>query len=59
MKNTNPGENTGFLYLDLNTIQYVKDGSGSNLLSSSITLDNKQANGYTIGVPGFHCHIHD
>ncbi|KAH0545339.1 hypothetical protein FGG08_000638 [Glutinoglossum americanum] len=58
-KDTDPGENTGFLHLDLNTTQYVKDGSGGNLLSSSIALDDEQADGCTIGVPGFHHHIRD
>ncbi|KAH0542465.1 hypothetical protein FGG08_003136 [Glutinoglossum americanum] len=58
-KDTDPGENTGFLHLDLNTAQYVKDGSGGNLLSSSIALDDEQADGCTVGVPGFHRHIHD
>ncbi|KAI9769555.1 MAG: hypothetical protein M1840_004033 [Geoglossum simile] len=58
-KDTDPGENTGFLHLDLNTTQYVKDGSGGNLLSSSIAIDDEQPDGCTIVVLGFHHHIHD
>ncbi|KAI9770494.1 MAG: hypothetical protein M1839_003175 [Geoglossum umbratile] len=58
-KDTDPGENTGFLHLDLNTTQYVKDGSGGNLLSSSIAIDDEQPDGCTIVVPGFHHHIHE
>ncbi|KAI9777789.1 MAG: hypothetical protein M1839_008584 [Geoglossum umbratile] len=58
-KDTDPGENTGFLHLDLNTTQYVKDGSGGNLLSSSIAIDDEQPDGCTIVVPGFHHQIHE
>ncbi|KAI9767361.1 MAG: hypothetical protein M1840_005771 [Geoglossum simile] len=46
-KDTDARENTGFLHLDLNTTQYVKDSSGSNLLSSSIALGDEQADGCT------------
>ncbi|KAH0537122.1 hypothetical protein FGG08_006055 [Glutinoglossum americanum] len=51
------GETTGFLHLDLNTSKFVQDGSGGNLLSSSMSLDDEEADGCTVVVPGFHRHI--
>lgn len=56
-KDTDPGESTGFLHLDLNVGRYIQDGSGGNLLSSSISLDDETPNGCTVVVPGFHKHI--
>ncbi|KAI9765327.1 MAG: hypothetical protein M1839_005527 [Geoglossum umbratile] len=51
------GETTGFLHLDLNTSKFVQDGSGGNLLGSSMSLDDEEADGCTMVVPGFHRHI--
>ncbi|KAI9774031.1 MAG: hypothetical protein M1839_001916 [Geoglossum umbratile] len=50
------GETTGLLHLDLNTSKFVQDGSGGNLLSSSMSLDNEESDGCTMVVPGFHRH---
>jgi hypothetical protein len=58
-KDTDPGERTGFLHLDLNVGRFVADGSGGNLLSSSVALDDETPNGCTVVVPGFHRHIHE
>ena len=56
-KDTDPGESTGFLHLDLNVGRYVQDGSGGSLLSSSLSLDDETPHGCTVVVPGFHKHI--
>ncbi|KAI9868974.1 MAG: hypothetical protein M1813_002797 [Trichoglossum hirsutum] len=52
IKDTDSEENTEFLHLDLNTTQYVKDGSGSNLLSSSIAIDDEQLDGWSSSAVG-------
>lgn len=58
-KDTDPGESTGFLHLDLNVARFLEDGSGGSMLSSSIALDDETADGCTVVVPGFHHHIRD
>jgi hypothetical protein len=58
-KDTNPGESTGFLHLDLNVERFVKDGSGGCLISTSVALDDETTEGCTVVVPGFHEHIHE
>lgn len=56
-KDTVPGESTGFLHLDLNVGRFIQDGSGGNMLSSSVSLDDETPQGCTVVVPGFHKHI--
>ena len=56
-KDTDPGESTGFLHLDLNAARFMQDGSGGSLISSSISLDDESDDNCTLVVPGFHKHI--
>jgi hypothetical protein len=50
-------EPTGFLHLDLDINAYEKDRRGGNRLTSSLSLDNEEADGCTVVVKGFHNHL--
>ena len=57
-KNTGKkGEATGFLHMDLNLEAYLRDGSGGNRLTSSVSIDDEDELGCTVAVKGFHHHI--
>ena len=51
------GEATGFLHLDLDLEAYLANGQGGSRLTSSLSLDDEEADGCTVLVKGFHHHI--
>ena len=53
----NDGEATGFLHMDLNLEAYLRDGSGGNRLTSSVSIDDGDELGCTVVVKGFHHHV--
>jgi hypothetical protein len=66
-KDASPGEQTGFLHLDINVGTYLKSFPASHmsinpacpfpLVSSSLSLDNEDSTGCTLAVPYFQLHI--
>jgi hypothetical protein len=56
-KDTDSGENTGFLHLDLNVGKFLEDGGTGGLVSSSLSLDDEDELGCTVVVKGFHRHM--
>ncbi|KAI9853587.1 MAG: hypothetical protein M1824_001080 [Vezdaea acicularis] len=58
-KNTENGENTEFLHLDINLKNFIDHGIGANLIGTSISLRNEDEHGCTVIVPGFHKHIRE
>jgi hypothetical protein len=49
-----PGDKTKFLHFDLDVDQYISDGIGGCMLSSSVSFLPESSKGSTVVVPGFH-----
>lgn len=54
VKDTTPGEKTGFRHLDLNVRQCVESGRGRNIVQGALALDNENEENCTVVVKGFH-----
>jgi len=54
VKDTIPGEKTGFRHLDLNVRQCVESGRGRNIVQGALALDNENEENCTVVVKGFH-----
>jgi hypothetical protein len=57
-KDSDDGDRTGFLHLNLNVREFIRAGHGANTLSTSLSLDPEDKDACTLVVPGFHRHIH-
>jgi hypothetical protein len=53
-KDTQPGENTGFLHLDIGISELLRSGCGQNLIQSAISLDDEDTENCTVILPGMH-----
>jgi hypothetical protein len=53
-KDSEEGQQLGFLHVDINVCEYVKHGTGRDQLTSSVSLDDETADGCTVLVPRFH-----
>jgi hypothetical protein len=50
-------EKTGFVHFDIDCDQYMVDGTGGSLLSSSVSFLPESLSSCTVVVPGFHNHF--
>jgi hypothetical protein len=56
-KDAKVGENTGFLHLDIDVEKYMRDGTGSGLLSTAVSLCDETEGSCATVVTGFHKQI--
>jgi Phytanoyl-CoA dioxygenase (PhyH) len=53
------GDSTAFKHVDLNIRRFLETGRGRNMVQTAVSMDDEDAEGCTIIVPGFHKHVRE
>ena len=52
-----PGDDTGFLHIDLNVPRLLETGRGAQIVQTTVAVDDETEDGCTLLIPGFFRHI--